>query len=330
MNLLNFVELLFVIIVIIFLMLASIFFSLSETSIVSQNKLRLIGYVDSGRKNARIIKEMLDVPENFLAAILIGNNIVNIVISVLITVIAISFFGPNAVSIATIIATLLIVAFAEITPKAYASRHPEIAFRLAPVMNFLIWILKPLIVFFTGFTNILLRLIGINTSIKEPIFLREDLHHMIEMGEEEGVIQKKEKHLLKSALDFSRVRANDIMIPIEEVTCIDASATLGDAIELVRVKKYARIPVIDNGKILGFVHIRDALSNHANMKKPVKEFTRHALFAKPDTNLLELVELIKGSQSSMCFVLDEAGKALGLITLGLILENIVGELKYIE
>lgn len=330
MTLLNFAELSFAIIAIIFLMLASIFFSLSETSIISQNRIRLKGYVEGGRKNARILKEMLDFPESFLAAILIGNNIVNIIISVLITVITISFFGPNAVSIATIIATLLIVAFAEITPKAYASRHPEIAYRLAPVMKYLIWILKPFIIFFTGFTNILLRLIGMNTSIKEPIFLREDLRHMIEMGEEEGIIHKNEKHLLRSALDFSRINANDIMIPFEKVTCINASATLDDAIELFRLKKYARIPLINEGKILGFMHIKDALSNHADRKKPVKEFTRPALYASPETNLLELVGLIKGSQSSMCFVLNEEGKPLGLITLGLILENIVGELKHIE
>ena len=311
-------------------MLASIFFSLSETSIISQNRIRLKSHLEHGRKNAIMIQEMLDVPENFLAAILIGNNIVNIIISVLITVIAISFFGPSAVSIATVIASFLIVAFAELTPKAYATKHPEIAYRLAPVMKILIRILKPLIVFFKGFTNILLRLIGVNTSIKEPIFIREDLSHMIEMGEEEGVILKKEKHFLKSALDFSRIKANDIMIPIEKVTCIDAAATIGDAIDLVRVKKFARIPVTNNEKILGFVHIKDALSNHADRKKPVKELLRPALFANPDATLLELIELIKGSQSSMCFVLNEEDKALGLITLGLILENIVGELKNIE
>ena len=330
MNLLNFAQLSFILIAIIFLMLASIFFSLSETSITSQNRIRLKSHLENGRKNARMIKEMLDVPESFLAAILIGNNIVNIIISVLITVIAISFFGPNAVSIATLIATLLIVAFSEITPKAYATRHPEIAYKLAPAMKFLIRILKPLIIFFTGFTNILLRFVGVNTSIREPIFMREDLCHMIEMGEEEGVILKKEKYFLKSALDFSRIKANDIMIPIEKVTCIDAAATLGDAIDLVRVKKFARIPVTNDEKILGFVHIKDALGDHADRKKPVKEFLRPALFASPDANLLELIELIKGSQSSMCFVLNEEGKALGLITLGLILENIVGELKNIE
>jgi putative hemolysin len=327
-TLLNFADLWFILIAIIFLMMASIFFSLSETSIISQNRVRLKGYVEGGRKNAGIIKEMLEVPENFLAAILIGNNIANIVISVLITVIALNLFGTNAVTIATLITTLMIIAFAEITPKAYASRHPEIAFKLAHIMKFLIWVLKPLIIFFTGFSNLLLQMIGMNTSIKEPIFIREDLCHMIEMGEEEGVILKEEKHFLKSAFDFSRIKANDIMIPIGKVTCIDASATLGDAIELVRLKKYARIPVISDGTILGFMHIKDALSGER--KKTVREFIRPALFANPDTNLLELVELIKGSQSSMCFVLNEEGKAMGLITLGLILENIVGELKHIE
>ncbi|MCZ7393983.1 MAG: hemolysin family protein [Candidatus Methanoperedens sp.] len=323
-------ELSFTIIAIILLMLASIFFSLSETSIISQNRIRLKGHLSKGRKNASIIKEMLDVPENFLAAILIGNNIVNITISVLVTVVVIHLFGPNAITIATIVATLLIVAFAEITPKAYAARNPGIAYKLAPVMKFLIWILKPLIIFFTGLTNVILRLLGVKTSIKEPIFMREDLGYMIEIGEEEGIIQKEERHLLKSALDFSGIKAGDIMIPFEKVTCIDAGATLGDAVELVRRKKFARIPVINEGKILGFVHIKDALNNLADWKKSIKEIARPALFANPGTSLLELVDLIKGSQSSMCFVIDEEGKPLGLITLGLLLENIVGEIKQIE
>jgi putative hemolysin len=168
------------------------------------------------------------------------------------------------------------------------------------------------------------------TTIKEPIFMREDLSHMIEIGEEEGIIQKEETHLLKSALDFSGIKACDIMIPFEKVTCIDAGATLGDAVELVRKKKYARIPVVNEGKLLGFVHIKDALNNLDDRKKSIKEIARPALFAAPDTSLLELVDLIKGSQSSMCFVINDEGEPLGLITLGLLLENIVGEIKQIE
>lgn len=113
-------ELSFDILAIILLMLASIFFSLAETSILSLNKIRLKSYLEKKRKNAIIIKELLNNPENFLAAILIGNNIVNITISVLITVVVIKVFGPSAVTLATILATFLILAFAEITPKAFA------------------------------------------------------------------------------------------------------------------------------------------------------------------------------------------------------------------
>ncbi len=317
-------------VVIVLLMLASIFFSLSETSILSLNKVRLKGYLEKRRKNAGTIKELLDSPENFLAAILIGNNIVNITISVLITIAVIGIFGSNAASLATVIAALLIVVFAEITPKAYAARNPEIAYKLAPLTKFLVLILKPLIIFFIGLTNIILRTLGVNPSVKEPIFLREDLRHMIEMGEEEGIIQKQEKYILRSALDFSKIKAKDVMIPIERVTCIEAAATLGDAIELVRKKKFARIPVISKGRITGYMHIKDALNNLDEKQKPIRELTRAALFADPDASLLELVDLIKGSQSSMCFVLNVEGKPLGLITLGLLLENIVGEINHIE
>ncbi len=320
----------FIIIAIILLMLASIFFSLTETSILSLNKIRLKGYLKKGLKNAHIVKELLSVPENFLAAILIGNNIINIAISVMITFVVIQFFGPNAISLATVIAVFLILAFAEITPKAYAARNPEIAYKLAWVMKYLIWILKPLIIFFTGFTNIILRLLRVRSSLKQPIFLRDDLCYLIEMGEEEGVIHKKEKHLLKSALDFSQIQAKDVMIPIEKVACLNVNATLKDAVEVINTKGFARVPVVSDGKILGYVHIKDILNNLSNRKKSIKELARPALFVNPKTCLLDLVELIKDRQSSMCFVVDEMGKPLGLITLGLLLEKIVGEIKHVE
>jgi len=318
------------ILAIILLMLASIFFSLSETSILSLNKIRLKSYLEKKRKNAIIIKKLLNSPENFLAAILIGNNIVNITISVLITVVVIQVFGSGAVPLATILTTFLILAFAEITPKAYAARNPEIAYKLARIMKFLIWFLKPLIVFFSLFTNILLRLFGVHSSIKEPIFLREDIRHLIEMCEENGVIKKEEKHILSSALGFSQIRAKDVMIPIEKVTCIPGDATLHDALEIIHKKGFARIPVTNGDKILGFVHMKDILNHLGDGGKSIRELARPALFANPDTSLIELVNLIKNRQSSMCFVLDEQGTALGLVTLGLLLEKIVGEIKHVE
>lgn len=279
-------ELSFNIVAIILLMLVSIFFSLAETSILSLNKIRLKSYLEKKRKNAIIIKELLNSPENFLAAILIGNNIVNITISVSITVVLIQVFGPSAVTLATIIATFLILAFAEITPKAFAARNPEIAYKLARIMKFLIWVLKPLIVFFTRFTNMLLRLFGMQSSIREPIFLREDIRHLIEMCEENGVIQKEEKHILSSALDFSQIRAKDVMIPIEKVTCIHGDATLQDALGIIHKKGFARIPVTNGDKILGFVHIKDILNNLSDKEKTIRELARPALFANHDTSLL--------------------------------------------
>jgi putative hemolysin len=313
-----------------FLMLASIFFSLTETSILSLNKIRLKGHLEKRRKNADIIKDMLNAPENFLAAILIGNNIINITISVLITMIVLGVFGPDAVSLATVIAAFLILAFAEITPKAYAARNPEIAYKLARMMKILIWILRPLIIFFTGITNALLRLLNVQSSHREPIFLRDDLGHLIEMGEEEGVIQQKEKHLLRSALDFSQIRARDVMIPMEKVACIDAGGTLDDAIGVLNTEGFARIPVLSKDRVLGYVHIKDILNNISKRRKSIKDLTRDALFVNPDVSLLELVELIKDRHSSMCFVQDDQGKTQGLITLGLLLEKIIGEIKNVE
>ncbi len=323
-------ELYFDIAAIILLMPVSIFFSLAETSILSLNKIRLRSHIEKKRKNAIIIKELLNSPESFLAAILIGNNLVNITISVLVTIAVIQVFGPNVVSLATVAATFLILPFAEIAPTAYAARNPEIAYKLARIMKFLTWALKPLVIFFTGFTNMLMRLLGIHSSVKGPIFLREDIRYLIEMCEENGALQKKEKRILSSALAFSRIRAKDVMIPIEKVTCIHSDAILQNALGIIHKKGFSRIPVTNGDKIVGFVHIKDILNNLTDRGKPIMELTRPALFTNADTSLLELVDLIKNRQSSMCFVLDKHGRTLGLVTLGLILEKIVGEIKDVE
>lgn len=176
----------------------------------------------------------------------------------------------------------------------------------------------------------LLRLLGVHSSIKEPIFLREDIRHLIEMCEENGVIQKEEKHILSSALDFSQIRAKDVMIPIQKVTCIHGDATLQDALGIIHTKGFTRIPLTNGDKILGFVHIKDILNNLTDKEKSIRELARPALFTNTDTSLLELVDLIKNRQSSMCFVVDAKGKTLGLVTLGLLLEKIVGEIKHVE
>lgn len=144
------------------------------------------------------------------------------------------------------------------------------------------------------------------------------------------MIQKEEKHILSSVLNFSQIQAKDVMIPIEQVTCINGDATLHDALEIIHKKGFARIPVTNGDKILGFVHIKDILYNLTDREKSIRELARPALFANSDTSLLELVDLIKNKQSSMCFVSNEEGKTLGLVTLGLLLEKIVGEIKHVE
>ncbi len=204
------------ILIIFVLLVLSAFFSGSETALISVHKIRIRHLADSGNKNASILIKLLENPEEFLTAILIGNNIVNITASVLAADAALRFFGSSGIAIATGVMTLLVLIFSEVFPKTLASRHSEsISLLVAKPIRLVICILRPIIWILTTLINFLIMFLGGKERIKHPFVTEEIIKMMLRVGEKEGTIEKHEREIIHRVFEFSDSKAVDVMTPKE-------------------------------------------------------------------------------------------------------------------
>src|SRR3990172_8885186 len=222
----------FEIIIILMLVLFSSFFSLSETALLSVSKIKARHLAETGNKNARILIKLLENPELFLAAILIGNNIVNISASVLATDAALVYFGESGIAIATGVMTLFILVFGEVFPKTLASRNAEyIALRVAGPITAIIRFLRPVVWFITRLVNSLILLLGGKERVKHPFVTEEMIEIMLKIGEKEGTIEKHEREIISNVFDFTDEKAHTVMTPRDRMVCIEKSEPLDAALD---------------------------------------------------------------------------------------------------
>jgi putative hemolysin len=250
------------IIIISILIVFSAFFSLSETALLSVNKIRIRHLAETGDRNAKTLLKLLENPELFLAAILIGNNIVNITASVLATDAALRFFGSSGIAIATGLMTLFILVFGEVFPKTLASRNSEYtALHVANPIIIVINILKPMVWFITTIVNSMIAIFGGKERVKHPFVTEEMIKMMLKVGEKEGTIEKHEREMIHRVFEFTNGRAHGVMTPREKIVCIEESETLDTALELINKSGHSRLPVYrgDFDNIVGMIYAKDLL-----------------------------------------------------------------------
>ena len=215
------------------LILLSMIFSASESAFLSVNKLRIRFLRNKKHKGALRAGSLLDNKERLLNTVLVGNNIVNIAITAILTSFSLDLFGPSGVGIATVISTIVLLIFGEITPKTLGSKHPEpIVFTLSPVLFFFSILLKPLVVIFTFISRLLARMFGIRFNETKVSFTEDEIKTLIEVGEEEGILESGEKRMMHRVFKFTDLAAKDIMVPRTEIIFVSLSATYSDIIEL--------------------------------------------------------------------------------------------------
>jgi putative hemolysin len=226
------------------LIVLSAFFSGSETALISVSKVHIRHLADSGNKKASVLITLLENPEEFLTAILIGNNIVNITASVLAADAALQTFGSSGIAIATGVMTLFILVFGEVFPKTLASRHPEsFSLHVAKPITMVIYALKPIVWILTSFINFFIVLISGKERIKHPFVTEEKIKIMLRVGEREGTIEKHEREIIHKVFEFSDEKASGVMTPKENMVCIEESKTLDNALALINESGHSRIPV---------------------------------------------------------------------------------------
>ena len=317
------------IIILLILLALSAFFSSNETALMSVNRIRLRSLADEGNKRASMALDILeDQMPKLLSAILIGNNIVNISASSLATTLAYSF-GGYMVSIVTLILTVLILIFGEITPKNYATINAEkITLRYIPVFKFLMTIMTPVIFIINLFSRGVMRLMRVDPDAASKAMTEEELRTIVDVSHEDGVIESDEKEMIYNVFDLGDATAKDIMVPRVHVTFADVESTYDELIEIFREDKFTRLPVYKDSQnnIVGIINMKDLLLYDKNEEFVIDRFLRKPHFTYETKSISDLLVEMKDSTFNIAIVLDEYGDMAGLITLEDILEEIVGEI----
>jgi putative hemolysin len=325
-------NLVFMLVLLVVLLVLSAFFSGSETALMAISRLRLRHLAETKPRRAGIVERILKKPEKLIGTILLGNNLVNVAMSAIATAIAISIWGERGIVYVTVALTIVILIFAEITPKVYAKYFNErISFIAAPILNVIMSILNPVVVGVTYVSNKVLLLIGLDvTKIKRPLMTEEEIQTCIKMGWDEGAITAEERTMLSRVFTLNDKTVGQVMIPKEEMAVLDFNASITELSKTIIKTGYSRFPVKkgNNLEIVGFVHGKDILQ-FLDSKKPVslRKIMRPPYFVSADKKIDAQLRSFQGRKLHQAVVLDKKGKVAGLITLEDILEELVGSIQ---
>lgn len=318
------------IVILMFLLFLSAFFSCSETALTTVNRIRIRTLIEEGNKKAITLRKVIENPGKMLGAILIGNNIVNISSSSLATVLAIDILGDTGAGVATGIITLLVLIFGEITPKTLATLNAEkIALFVAGIIYGLMWILTPAIFIVNKLSHVVLRLMRVNPDNKATAITETELRTIVEVGHEEGILETEEHQMINNVFEFGDTRARDIMVPRIDMVFVSINSTYQELLDIYEQHHYTRLPVYEDNSdnVIGIINIKDLLLYKREHEFSLKKYLREAYFTYESKRLSELLLEMKKTSVNIAIVLDEYGVTTGLITLEDLLEEIVGEIR---
>lgn len=294
-------------------------FSASESAFLGLNKLRVHFLREKGDKRAIRAGKLLERKEELLNMLLVGNEIVNVTLSVVLTSIFLKLFGTAGLGIATSIATVLLLFFGEITPKSLTTRYPEkSSFFLSRFVWFFFYFLRPFVIIFTSISRLFLKIFGISSKKKQATFTEEEIKTFIDVGGEEGVLENGEKNMMNRVFKFTDLNATDIMVPRCDVIGIETKASYRDIIQLSERTRISRFPVyaedgIDN--ILGVLYVKDLLFfRGAKEDFSVEKLMRPPLFIPGTTKMSSIQEMMRKNKQSFAVVIDEYSGTDGILT----------------
>ncbi len=315
------------------LILLSGFFSSSETGMMSLNRYRLKHLTKTKNKGAVRASKLLERPDRLIGVILIGNNLVNIFATVVATVIATRMFGEIGLAVMPVILTLVILIFAEVTPKTIAALHPErVAFPASLILRPLLYILYPAVWLVNIISNGLARILGIDPS---KASISEQLHPdelRTAVDEHGDLIPDQHQGILLNVLDLEKATVEDIMVPRNEILGLDIERSPAELLDIIRSSEYTRLPVYegDINNIRGFLHLRNAArfiyGNDDNVTiEAILRFTRDPYFIPERTPLHTQLMNFQKEKRRIALAVDEYGDIQGLVTMEDLLEEIVGD-----
>ena len=326
--------LLFSLIAIVGLLVLSALFSGSETALTASNQARIHHLLRKGNKRARTVTRLMETREQLIGAILLGNNLVNILASALATSILIGFFGDIGVAIATVVMTTLVLIFSEILPKTYAlSNADRVALGVAPVIRILVAFFSPITRALNLVVGATLRLFGAGAGSPKVVTASEEIRSTIALRAQEGEVVKHERDMLGSVLDLTDVQVDEVMVHRRNMFAVNADDATSSLVEQILSSPYTRVPVWrdDPDNIVGIVHVKDLLKALHVHRGPLDDLDVTPVVGEPwfvpeTTSLRQQLNAFRRRRAHVALVVDEYGTLMGLVTLEDILEEIVGDI----
>lgn len=311
------------------LLILSGFFSSAETALTTVNRVKMRTLEEEGHKRAAIVNKIMDNYGKMLSTILIGNNIVNITASSLMTTLVIRIFGNAYVGVGTGLLTMLVLLFGEITPKNWAMTNSEkLSLAYCKIIYWLMKLLTPVIFVVDKLAGGVMKLLHIDKGSKNPM-TENELRTYVDVSHEDGVIESEEREIIYNVFDFSDALAKDIMIPRINMVTVNIDAAYDELLEIFRESMYTRIPVYkeDQDTIVGLVNIKDFILTSDKESFCISNILRDAYYTYEFKKTADLLFEMREKMMNVAFVLNEYGATVGMITLEDLLEEIVGEIR---
>jgi putative hemolysin len=317
------------------IIIALIFSALSsatETAMTSVSRIKIKNLVAEGDSAAKKIEQLLSEPNKFLTTILVINNVSVIVATTLATVLAIEISETWGELVSTILTSLVVLIFCEITPKTAAVQNAERWARalVNPVLG-AVWLLTPIIWLLGAITTGMVRLFGGHVRRRGPFVTEEELRMLVTVGEEEGVIEEEEREMIHSIFELGDRPVREIMVPRIDMVTLESEDTLEDAVSLITQGGQSRIPIFEDtiDNIIGVLYAKDLLRHlrQGDAQAKVRDFVRPAYFVPESKKLDDLLHELQHQRVHMAIVVDEYGSVAGLVTIEDLVEEIIGDIQ---
>ena len=317
------------IIVLIILFLLSAFFSGSETALMSINKYKMRHQAKLNNKGAKAAQKLLENPDKIIGVILLGNNLTNILITQIATLISLRVYGDIGLAIATGLLTIFILIFAELTPKTIGQMHSEkIAYSSSLLYKPMLILLYPFVFIINLIANSIIKIMGLEDNVAKSSLSTEELKTVLS----ESSIKFPKPHLkmLESIIDLEKATVEDIMIPRSDIYGIDISDDIASVVSNFKITPYTRIPVYEDNieNLLGLIHIKNIaplLASKSINDAEIRKLIKKPYYIVSGTSLYRQLLSFQKEKRRIGFIIDEYGNIQGLVTLEDILEEIVGD-----
>ena len=312
-------------------LLLSAFFSSSETAFISLQRFRLEHLIETKVRGAKRVAGMIERPEKLLSTILLGNNFVNVAAAALATILAVAVWGQErGVLFATIGVTIILLIFAETTPKTIAAHHAEkLSLIFARPLQTISWLLTPFVIALSWIASGFTRLVG-ERPVPRSLVSDEEIRTMISVGHKEGAVEENEAKMLHKVFDFGDRPVLEVMVPRPEVVCIEEGSKIADFLALYAESPISRFPVYQENmdNVVGILSVKDVLMALAkgtiDNDSPIDDLVRPAYFAPVTKRINELFVEMRDKNYRMAVVIDEYGGTAGIVSLSRLVEEIVG------